>query len=144
MRKLSAMRWWSGPMDSILIAIIEIIWCYIIAVRLRLFFAIFDFFDNFLRVEKLAQSSYTEFLISTKLQNNKSKNTLSMEKANTHFFVFKIKTVNFRLKLAALKFLLFMILILSCSFLFLNAVFLSVSTKNVWVKGSKGNTKTEK
>jgi len=43
---------------------------------LRLFFAIFDIFDNFLRLEKLAQTSYEEF------------------------FVFNIKTVNFRLKLA--------------------------------------------
>jgi len=37
-------------------------------------FAIFDFFDNFfLRLQKLTQTSYTQFLINTKLQNNKSK-----------------------------------------------------------------------
>jgi len=61
---------------------------------LRLFFAIFDFFDNFLRLEKLAQTSYTEFLISTKLQNNKSNNEILQERVNTLFFVFKIKIVN--------------------------------------------------
>jgi len=33
-------------------------------------FAIFDFFVNFLRLEKLAQTSYTQVLIITKLQNN--------------------------------------------------------------------------
>jgi len=38
----------------------------------RSLFAIFNFFDNFLRLEKLAQTSYIEFLINTKLQNNKS------------------------------------------------------------------------
>jgi len=43
---------------------------------MRLFFAIFDFFDNFLRLEKLAQTSYAEFLIKTKLQNNKSNNEI--------------------------------------------------------------------
>jgi len=41
-------------------------------------FAIFDFFDNFLKLEKLAQTSYTEFLINTKLQNNKSNNEINL------------------------------------------------------------------
>jgi len=31
-----------------------------------------DFFGNFLKLEKIAQTNYTEFLINTKLQNNKS------------------------------------------------------------------------
>jgi len=74
------------------------------------FFAIFD---NFLRLEKLPQTSYTEFLINTKLQNNKSnKEILFMHS----FFVFKIKTVNFRLKLAIYNSYFFMILILNCCF----------------------------
>jgi len=42
-------------------------------------FAIFDFFDNFLRLEKLAQTSYTQFLINAKLQNNKSNNEILLE-----------------------------------------------------------------
>jgi len=33
-----------------------------------------DIFDKFLRLEKLAQISYTQFLINKKLQNNKSNN----------------------------------------------------------------------
>jgi len=39
-------------------------------------FAIFDFFDNFLSLKKLAQTSNTKFLISTMLQNNKSNKEL--------------------------------------------------------------------
>jgi len=60
-------------MDSIIFAIIKIFlmryYCSSFAIS---FFAILDFFDNFLRLEKLAQTSYTQFLINTKLQNNKS------------------------------------------------------------------------
>jgi len=78
-------------MDSIFFAIIEIFWCDIIAVHLRLFFAIFDFFDNFLRLEKLAQTRYTEFLINTKLQNNKS-NTLIFYKNRRLIFDQNLRT----------------------------------------------------
>jgi len=67
---------------------------------LRLFFAIFDYFDNFLRLEKLAQTSYTQFLINKKMQNNKSNNEILLERANALFFILKTKTINFRLKLA--------------------------------------------
>jgi len=41
-------------------------------------FAIFNFFDNFLRLEKIAQTRYTEFLNNTKLQNNKSNKEISL------------------------------------------------------------------
>jgi len=84
---------WTNGFDFFVI--IEIFWCDIIAVRLRLFFAIFDFFNNFLRLENLAQTSYTEFLINTKLQNIKSNDEILLERANTLFFVFKIKNSKF-------------------------------------------------
>jgi len=54
-------------------------------------FAIFDFFDNFLRLEELAQTSYTEFLINTKLQNNKSNNEILLESAKYTFLYLKYK-----------------------------------------------------
>jgi len=72
-------------------------------------------FDNFLRLEKLAQASYAEFLINTKLQNNKSNNEVLLERVNTLFFVFKIRTVCFQLKLAVFNFDFF-ILVLSYFF----------------------------
>jgi len=40
-----------------------------------------------------------QFLIKTKLQNNKSNNRILLERANALFFILKIKTINFRLKL---------------------------------------------
>jgi len=46
-------------------------------------FAIIDFFDNFLRLEKLAQ-----FLIKTKLQNNKSNNEIILERANNALLLY--------------------------------------------------------
>jgi len=38
-----------------------------------------------LRLEKLVQTSYTELLINTKLQNNKSNNEIFLEWANALF-----------------------------------------------------------
>jgi len=59
------------------------------------FFAVFDFFDNFLKLEKLAQTAIQSF------------------------FVLKIKTVNFRLKLVVFNSYFFTIFIFSCSLLFI-------------------------
>jgi len=42
----------------------------------------------FLRLEKLAQTNYTEFLFNTKLQNNKPNNKILLERANTLFFLY--------------------------------------------------------
>jgi len=42
-----------------------------------------------LRLEKLAQTSYTQFLINTKLQNNKPNNEILLERDNALFFIFK-------------------------------------------------------
>jgi len=58
---------------------------------MRLFFAIFDFFDNFLRLEKLAQTSYTEFSIITKLQNNESNNEILLKGLIHSFLCLKQK-----------------------------------------------------
>jgi len=82
---------------------------------LAIIFCDFRFFDNFLRLEKLAQTCYTEFLINTKLQNNKSNKEILLIVYT--LFVFKITTVNFRLKLAVYNSYFFMIFILSCCFL---------------------------
>jgi len=40
----------------------------------------------FLRLERLAQTSYTQFLINTKLQNNKSNNEILLKRAYAFFF----------------------------------------------------------
>jgi len=49
-------------------------------------FAILVFFNNFLKLEKLAQTSYTQFLINAKLLKNKSNNEILLERANALFF----------------------------------------------------------
>jgi len=67
------------------------------------FFAIFDFFDNFLiNLKKLAQTSYTQFLNNAKLQNNKSNNEILLERiTGMHsFYIKNKKTASFRIKLA--------------------------------------------
>jgi len=69
-----------------------------------------------LKLEKLAQTSYTQILIKTKLQNNKSNNEILLKRANAFFLTIKIKTINFGLKLAGFNSYFFMILILGCSF----------------------------
>jgi len=58
-------------------------------------FAIFDYFDNFLRLEKLAQTSCTQFLINTKMQNNNSNNEMLLERAKALFFMLQIKNNKF-------------------------------------------------
>jgi len=79
-------------------AIIEIFLMRYYGSSLAIIFCDFRFFDNYLRLEKLVHTSYTEFLINTKLQNKKSNKEIFLN--CILFFVFKIKTVNFSLKLA--------------------------------------------
>jgi len=44
-----------------------------------------------LKLEKLAQTSYTQYLIIAKLQNNKSNNKILQERANALFFYIQNK-----------------------------------------------------
>jgi len=66
-----------------------------IFLNLQYYQSSFAIFDNFLRLEKLAKTSYTQFLINTKLQNNISKCKILLERANALFFTFKIKNSKF-------------------------------------------------
>jgi len=61
-----------------------------------------------LRLEKLAQ-----FLIKTKLQNNKSNKEILLERANALFFILKIKNNKFYIEIGCFNSYIFMILILS-------------------------------
>jgi len=41
-----------------------------------------------MKLEKLAHTSYTQFLISTKLQSNKSNNEILLKRANKYTLVY--------------------------------------------------------
>jgi len=66
MRKLSAIMIWTNGFDFF--AIIENFLMRYYRIKNFSISVRFRFFDNFLRLEKLAQINYTEFLINTKLQ----------------------------------------------------------------------------
>jgi len=72
--KCDAIMIWTKGFDFF--AIIEIFLMRYYRSLFEIIFAIFDCFYNFLRLRKLAQTSYTKFLINTKLQNNKSNNEI--------------------------------------------------------------------
>jgi len=137
--KSDAIMIWTNGFDFF--AIIKFLMRYYRSSFAINFFTIFDFFDNFLKLKKFAQTSYTYFLIKTKLQNNKSNNEILLVRASALFFILKL---DFRLKY--FNFYFFMILMFSYFFyLFLNSV---LSSKGVGRKkfggGGKRNTKSEK
>jgi len=73
-------------MDLIFFATIKIFFDAILSQFVCDYFLRFSIFSViFLRLEKLAHASYTQILINTKLQNNKSNNEILLERANALF-----------------------------------------------------------